>query len=183
MFTHYFKGKVFKYPEVTIRIMTTEGVTAYEEAIKYLENQEPLEPLVYSSGLFHIAEDSLKEIQKFQDIGQMNDLDIDSLIENHGQVIGAFAQAVDFGSSLAELAIANLFVDDGDQTRGNRQNLLNPKFKLIGVATGNHKAYQYSTVILFARYFFEKGVKPGDLSDDNYTAESPKRSKYISFNF
>ena len=139
-----------------------------------------MDKLEYNANLYHISEDSLKEIQKFQDVSQMNELDIDSIIEKHGQVIGAFAQAVDFGSTLAELAIANLFVDDGDQTRGNRQNLLNPKFKLIGVSTGSHKAYQNSTVILFARHFFEKGVKPGDLSDDNYTTESPKRSNLLS---
>ncbi len=175
-FIKYFKGKVFKYPEV-VRIMTTEGASAYEEAINFLESQDSLPPLLRNSGLFHIAEDSLKEIQRFNDIGQMNDLDIDSLIGKHGQVIGAFAQAVDFGSSLAELAIANLFVDDGDKSRVNRYNLLNPKFKLIGIATGIHKSYQNSTVILFARHFFEKGVKPGDLFYDNYTTESPKRSK------
>jgi len=178
MFTKYFKGKVLKYPEL-IKIMTTEGVAAYEEAITFLKNVEPLEALQQNPNLHHIAEDSLKEIQRFQDINQMNDLDIDSLIENHGQVIGAFAQAVDFGSMVAELAIANLFVDDGDHSRGNRYNLLNPKFKLIGVASGIHKAYQNSTVIIFARYFFNKGEKPGDLSDDNYTTESPKRSKIL----
>ena len=65
----------------------------------------------------------------------------------------------------------NLLVDDGDQTRGNRNNILNPKFKIAGIASVNHKEFQNVTVICYARHFFNTDEKIGELSDDNYEKE------------
>ena len=122
-------------------------------------------PLKYCPGLAHSSHDALLEIQKFEDINELDDLNIDAYLSEHGQVVGHFAQAVDFGSSSPELVVINLLVDDGDVNRGNRGNILDTKFKLIGVSTGNHLVYHNCTVLMYARHFFSKGQTIGDLSE------------------
>lgn len=166
----YFKGKILKVPEI-IPIMTTEGASAFEEAARLLDNLSAMEPLKYSSGLTHVAHDALVDIQKLDDIDQLSELNLDSYINRHGQIVGHLAQAVDFGSSIPELVVINLLVDDGDLNRGNRDNIINPKYKLVGVSTGNHPVYHNCTVVMYCRHFYDNNQDPGELSDENYEKE------------
>lgn len=164
----YFKGKVLKIPETT-PIMTSEGSKAFEEAARYLEKFNGYLPsLHYHSGLTHAAKDALHEVQKLDDIDELSNVNIDDYISKYGQVIGHFAQSVDFGSSYAELVVINLLVDDGDLNRGNRENILDAKFKLIGVSTGKHQVYHECTIIMYARHFFKLNEEIANLSDENY---------------
>ena len=71
----------------------------------------------------------------------------------------------------------NLIVDDGDTTRSNRKNILNPKFRLVGLASVSHKEFQNCTVLCYARHFFNKGEKIGELSDDNYEDKNKENTK------
>jgi hypothetical protein len=166
----YFKGKVLKVPEI-IPIMTTEGASAFEEAARFLDNLTYLEPLKYNAGLTHVAHDALVDIQKLDDIDQLSELSLDTYINRHGQIVGHLAQAVDFGSSIPELVVINLLVDDGDLNRGNRDNIINPKYKLVGVSTGHHPVYHNCTVIMYCRHFYDTNQDPGELSDENYEKE------------
>lgn len=61
--------------------------------------------------------------------------------------------------------------------RGNRKNLLNPKFKIVGIASIIHKEFHNVTVICYARHFFNFGDKICDLSDDNYENEEKTEKK------
>ena len=167
----YFKGKILKIPETT-PIMTTEGPKAFEEAAFYLDNLDSLPQLKYCPGLTHSAHDALLDIQKLEDVNEMDELNIDTYLEKHGEIVGHFAQAVDFGSSTPELVVINLLVDDGDENRSNRMNIIDNKYKLIGVSTGSHPVYHNCTVLMYARHFFSKNETPGDLSDDNYEEDN-----------
>jgi hypothetical protein len=180
-FATFFKGKILKIPE-QIPIMTTEGSSAFEEAACFLDNLDSLAALKYSPGLTHSAHDALIDIQKLEDVDMLGDLNIDTYLDKHGQVIGHFAQAVDFGSSLPELVVINLLVDDGDLNRGNRANIINPKYKLIGVSTGSHSVYHNATVLMYARHFFSLNEVPGDLSDENYESKEDKKQEIKEIN-
>jgi hypothetical protein len=177
-YASYFKGKVLKVPEI-IPIMTAEGPAAFEEAASFLDNLDKLDPLKYSPGLTHIAHDILTDIQKYDNIDELNDMKLDSYINKHGQIVGHLAEAVDFGSSLAELVVINLLVDDGDLTRGNRANIINPKYKIVGVSTGIHPVYHNSTVVIYCRHFYALNEEVGDLSDDNYEPASERRKMSV----
>jgi len=157
--------------------MTTEGAPAFEEAAKVLDNLDSMDPLKYSSGLTHVAHDALLDIQKLEDLDKLGELSIETYFEKHGEVIGHFAQAVDFGSSIPELVVINLLVDDGDKNRGNRANIINSKYKLIGVSTGSHSVYNNCTVLMYARHFYNLNEKPGNLSDENYEDSSKSKKK------
>ena len=147
--------------------MTTEGAKAFEEAAFFLETYDSMPPLKYSPGLTHAAHDLLLDIQKKEDLDSMNEMNTDSYLDKYGQLVGHFAQAVaDFGSSFPELVIVNLLVDDGDSNRDNRDNIINPKFKLVGVSRGSHPIYHRCTVVMYARHFFPPNEVPEELSDE-----------------
>jgi hypothetical protein len=175
----FFKGKILKIPE-TIPIMTIEGSKAFEEAAFFLDNLDSLPKLTYSPGLTHAAHDALVAIQKLEDLDSLNNLEIDGFLNKHGQIVGHFAQAVDFGSSLPELVVINLLVDDGDENRPNRNNITDPKYKLIGLSTGTHQIYHNCTVLMFARHFYLVDEVPGDLSDENYESTKKKEIREIN---
>lgn len=49
-----------------------------------------------------------------------------------------------------------LLVDDGDPSRGHRDNLFEPRFHQAGIACGPHKSYRSACVIDFATELIEK---------------------------
>lgn len=164
-----FKDKVLRIPGQTA-IMTNEGFAAFKEAANFLSKTKAMNPVILNSYLTRIAEDAYALSKDSEgDAG----VDLDSLIAKHGQIVGVFSEAIDYGSATAEMVVINLLVDDGDANRGNRANILNPKFKICGIAKGTHKTYKNMTVITYARHFFAKGEDIGQLSDDNYEDSQP----------
>lgn len=159
----YFDNKVFRYPG-HIALMTNEGFSAVKEAADFLYQIKSIGGLKEHTLMNDVAYDMMKVNNS--DTG--NAFDIDEIIKSHGEYVGSFAQSIDFGSLLPELVVLHLLADDGDLSRGNRENLLNSNFKLIGVSNGNHKKYNKLTVICLARHFFAKGEDHGVLSDDCY---------------
>jgi hypothetical protein len=168
-----FKDKVFKIQGQTA-IMTNEGFPAFREAADFLLKCKTLGPVILNNHMTKIAEDALA-ITK--DSSTEHAVDLDKLISKYGQIVGVFSEAIDFGSSTPEMVVINLIVDDGDVNRGNRNNLMNPKFKLCGIANGTHKTYKHMTVITYARHFFAKGEEIGALSDDNYEDNQQQETK------
>lgn len=175
-YEQYFKGDILRIPGQTA-IKTSEGFKAFKEAAETLENANPLGLLCINTHLTKIAEDAFNIIDKSGDADVANNINLDDLISKYGQIAGQFSQAVDFGSSTAELVAVNLIVDDGDQNRGNRANILNPKFLIIGVANGKHKTFHHCTVITYARHFIPTGEDPGNLSDDCFEKADLKTEK------
>ena len=53
------------------------------------------------------------------------------------------------------LVILQLIIDDGILKRGHRFNLFHPDFKVVGIASGDHKLYKYSTVFDYASEFIK----------------------------
>mmetsp|Transcript_17116 Transcript_17116/g.17788 ORF Transcript_17116/g.17788 Transcript_17116/m.17788 type:complete len:285 (+) Transcript_17116:21-875(+) len=172
----YFKGDIMRIPGQTA-IKTTEGFAAFKQAADHLNQAESLGPLIFNTYLSKIAEEAFSIIEKSGDADAANNINLDELISKHGQIAGQFSQAVDFGSSTPELVAVNLLVDDGDQNRGNRSNILNGKFSIIGIASGKHTTFHHCTVITYARHFIPTGEDPGNLSDDCYEKTEKKDPK------
>ena len=152
----HFKGKIFKYPGIT-PISTNEGKSAVEDAINFLDKQDVLKALESNKDMNLLAFDSLSNILKsksFEEIEDNNDLD--SLIDKYGTISGAFAQSIEFGTNTAEMLVANLIIDDGDDARGNRLNIFKPNFKIVGIDHGTHQQFRSATVIIFCENFYSK---------------------------
>ena len=148
----YFKGNNLKLPGVEGITQTEEGPAAYDEAAKYLKSIKPLEEVIPSKGLGRIANDYLDKI-KHLDPDRIDEIDIDIIIKKYGSFTGSLNTAMDFGNNNAEFVIISLIVSDGDDTRNNRDLLLNPELKKVGFSKAKHITYDYLTIITLCSDF------------------------------
>ena len=151
-YMNYFKGNLLCLPDTNAGIQTEEGVEAFKEAVDFLNKQEKLEPLKPSKGLCRIAEEFIAIYQK-PDSGELANKDMEDIINKYGSFSGSFSRAMDFGGETAEMAIINLVVSDGDQTRGQRESLLSTDIKKVGVANGDHEVYRHCSAIITSTEF------------------------------
>jgi hypothetical protein len=182
-YMRYFKKEILMLPGMP-PILTIEGSKAFEEVSEYLDNLDPLPVLKHNVHLNAISDDVLNDILSVNELENLNSVAVERHIEAHGKIIGPFSQALDFGSCNPELVVMNLLVDDGDNLRNNRNTLLNPKYRLLGVSSSSHNQFLYCTVVTFARHFFELGKEIGELSDENYieTLENTRNFDQVNDN-
>ncbi len=76
-------------------------------------------------------------------------------MDRYGKWLKAAGENIDYGYNKADRIVLSLLVDDGVPNRGHRKSILNPQFKVIGVAQGTHKTYDYMFVMDFAGGFQE----------------------------
>ena len=71
-------------------------------------------------------------------------------LKRYGAPVSSYGENLSFGQDKALDVVVQLLVDDGVPGRGHRTNIFNPAFKVLGSATGQHKAYTYMTCIDYA---------------------------------
>jgi uncharacterized protein YkwD len=130
-------------------IQTNEGITAYDEAIKFLQKQEPLPELIYDENLTKAATDHLLDIAPKGLVSHegSDGKNVSDRIEKYCEWEVTCAENIDFGSKTGEDVVLSLLVDDGIKTRGHRANLFKADAKFVGVASGEHKEYETCVVI------------------------------------
>ena len=156
-FSKYFKGKDLYIPgEITL--MTNEGISAANEAIKYLNSQSPLPPLTISKGLWLASKDMVRMQEKTNQIGHKgtDGSSPTTRISRHGDWDISAAENIDYGNSNARRIVISLIVDDGVSSRGHRKNIFTKEFRMVGVACGGHQTYHYMCVMDFAGSFKDK---------------------------
>ncbi len=143
-----FKENVLYRPN-EIPIQTNEGPAAYEEAMKFLETQKPLNELQVDESLTKAAEDHLLDIAPKGLVSHesTDGKNISDRIEKYCEWEITCAENIDFGSRTGQDVVISLLVDDGIKTRGHRRNLFKDDVRLVGVATGDHKEYETCIVI------------------------------------
>lgn len=138
-------------------VVTKEGVAAIDEAVDFLKNMSPVEPLTklvdemsdaaaahvedmgQSGGASHIGSDGSDPVSRLADRGQW------------GDVVG---ENLDFGADTAVDVVVSMLVDDGwDGKRVHRINLLDPDFRVCGVASGPHTKSKVMTCVILANAF------------------------------
>lgn len=152
LYKSYFKDNNLKIPGEQYLTPTEEGPAAYEEAANYLKTLKPLKEVVPSKGLGRIANDYLEKM-KYLDPEQIGEIDIDIIINKYGKASGTLNTAIDFGNNGPEYVIISLIVSDGDQSRVNRDLLLNPELKQIGFSRAKHITYDFLTIIVVCTDF------------------------------
>lgn len=151
-FKNNFKGTIFRPPGTSTSLQTMEGFKVYEEAAKALKELKPVGDMVPSKALGKIAKDYLEKI-KLCDPNDIGEIDIDLIIKKYGSFTGEFNTAMDFGSDTPELVVISLIVSDGDESRSNREFLLDPNLKKVGISSGKHPTYGNSTIIVSCSEF------------------------------
>ena len=146
----YFNGKIWEHPDLKAGIATQEGVAAFDDAIRFLQNAKPVSGLIPSKGLMKIAQDMCRSYARDKEV------DIDAAINKYGEFDGEFGTLVEYGGRNAEMTVMNLIVCDGDKTRGYRKTLMEPTVKKIGVSNSTHKVFKTVNVIISCDVFENK---------------------------
>lgn len=147
-----YKGNYMYFPGRSVRIATSEGVGAVDEAIRFLRNQKSLAPLNPSQGLAEAAADLVEDQRSSGETGHYGRQSgsMSSRIERYGQWQGGIGENISYGFKEPRLVVIQLIVDDGVRNRGHRKNIFNPAFRRAGAACGTHSEYGSMCVIDFA---------------------------------
>ena len=173
----HFQDKILKLPDQRVAIKTQEGAAAYEECVNFLKSAEPTAAHVPSRGLTRIANDFLSGVQSV-DPSQIGTIDMNSIIDKYGAFQGNFSRAMEFGGNTPEQVVINLLVSDGDKTRSQRDALLNPILKRIGVSQGKHDIYRIVTIIVSCTVF-QNNVDSDDTENYDGTELPPAGPKVV----
>ena len=153
----YYVGKFIKRPGEP-SILTNEGISAVNEAIRFLKSAKPIAPLKLSNGMSRAAMDHVKDQGKRGTLGHQGS-DHSSpgdRVNRYGTWRLAVGENISYGRGKARDIVMGLIVDDGVPSRGHRENLFDPRYRLVGVACGQHKTFRVMCVIDFAGDFIEK---------------------------
>ncbi|MCQ2821531.1 MAG: CAP domain-containing protein [archaeon] len=161
-----FREKIYHQPGED-PLQTYEGKEAIEEAIEFLNSQEPMEELEFRKEIADACKDHINDIgPKGLTTHEGSDgSNISERLEKYCEWDGACAESIDFGFRKAENIIINLLVDDGVTERYQRKNLFHPDLKYFGVAVGPHKNYGICAVIGYTKGIRKLGEEPTEVAD------------------
>ena len=132
--------------------MTTEGPTAWHEAIQALREQSTLNKLEWDDGLALAARDHCNDIGP-KGLVQHEGSDGTQVwhrIRRYGKAGGTLGENISFGEyESGEEILTALFIDDGVADRGHRNALQNNAYNKTGIAFCDHNS-QYKNMISFA---------------------------------
>lgn len=132
----YFEGTVLKLPgEKPIR--TNRGKEALEEAVALLKKQSPLPQLSSTSELAGMAQEQI------------------SIVTSRQANLNLQDKTVSYGKYTAEGIVMQLVIDDGNRFRLNRQKILNPNIRSVGITCQAHEQYDNICAIAYEGDFPE----------------------------
>jgi uncharacterized protein YkwD len=156
-------------------LLTEEGAAPLEEAVKFLRAAKPLPPLSVATGMCSGARSLVTE-QSMSGATGHRGAD-GSFCEQRAERFGAWREPIGenltYGGDPARERVLTLLIDDGVANRGHRQRILNPAFKVVGVACGEHKLGSIC-VITFAGGFTDKPAARAESAPARNSAAPPR---------
>ena len=142
-----------------IQIQMVEGEEVFNEAINYLNNLRPLQPLIWEDALAQSAQEHVDDIgPKGLLLYQSSDgTEPEDRIAKYGDYVESLGENIDFGPNDALGVIVSLTLDDGEEERPHRENLFKAEYKKIGIACGPHQTEFQMCVMDLAYDFIPKG--------------------------
>jgi uncharacterized protein YkwD len=136
-----FKDKEYR-PAGRQAIVTEEGWTAVEDAIKYLRAAKPQPPLGISSGLCLAAVSHVKDQSSSGKVGHESQSGvITDRVKTFGTWQGKIAENLSYGNESARDRVLDWLMDDGTPNRGHRNALLSDNFTVVGISCGSHPEF------------------------------------------
>ena len=132
-------------------LRTHEGVAALDQAIRTLQHASAQVPITASDLLAGAGRELINAQQQSGQIGH-GGAPFERM-QHYGVWQNMAGENVAYGAPTAEQVVYNLVVDDGERSRGHLKNILQPGFRVAGVAKGNHPIYGTICVIDFASEF------------------------------
>ena len=146
--------------ESPLRIQTFEGKSAYEDAINFLEQQQPVNPLKLDKRLCLAALDLVNDIGPKGLVSHQDSKGffVSDRIEQYCEWDYCANECIEVSSHNAEDVLISLLVDDGLSARMNRQALFQRVYNYIGIGCGMHRDFQVCSVLVFAGSLRQKGT-------------------------
>jgi uncharacterized protein YkwD len=153
----HYAGK-YIYIAGQTQMVTREGVSAVDEAIRYLQSIRPVPVLKISRGLSLAAKAHVEQQGPDGLTGHQGSdgSSPDERMNRFGQWKKAFGENIEYGNWTARRIVMHLIIDDGVKDRGHRKNIFKPYYGVVGVAFGSHQSYSYMCVMDFAGSYIEK---------------------------
>ena len=153
-----FAGKELRRPGKP-SLLTQEGAAALEEAIRFLRAAKPLPPLELSKGMCAGAKELVTDQGATGATGHRgaDGSFCETRVERFGTWADPIGENLSYGTETARERIITLITDDGFANRGHRQRIFDPRFKVAGVACGDHKEGPLC-VVTFAGGFNERAA-------------------------
>ena len=153
----YYVGKFIKRADEPTTL-TDEGVSAVDEAIRFLKSVKSVAPLKYSKGMSKAAMDHVKDQGQKGTLGHRGSdgSQPGDRVNRYGTWRWTVGENISYGRDKARDIVIGLIIDDGVPSRGHRDNICNSRYQFVGVACGHHKTFGTMCVITFAGEFVEK---------------------------
>ena len=152
----YYDGIMLKLPGER-EIRTNRGLMVLEEAIMFVKEQSPLDPLSSSEDLEVSAK---QRVTEFTSNRQNRNLD-----------------NISYGKVTPEAIVMHLIVDEGFPDRRHRFTIFNPNYRFTGIACQNDPRYAQVCAIAYE-------VEQNDIAIENSasedTPESPNASEQVA---
>ena len=163
-----------------IQIQMVEGEEVFNEAINFLKNLRPLEPLQWEDALAASAQEHVDDIgPKGLLLYQSSDgTEPEDRITKYGRYVDSLGENIDFGPNDAIGVIVSLTLDDGEEERPHRDNLFKNEYKKIGIACGPHQTEFQMCVMDLAYDFIPKGQEQQNMNMKNQMNTQNDNAKY-----
>ena len=153
-----FSGNVCTTPD-GFPLHISEGISAVDNAIRFLRMARPIAPLAFSDGLSCAAAEHVAA----QASGAFGHTDFGQQpghrISRHGTWRGSWGENVAYGESTPRDIVLALIIDNGVRSRGHRKNIFNPDFNYAGAALGPHARYRNSLQHRFRGRLFREQLR------------------------
>ena len=173
----FFRGDILSRPGEN-PIQTSEGKTAYQEAIEFLKRQKPVPELKLDANLSKASQDHVNDIgpKGVASHDSHDGKNVSDRIERYCEWDTSCCENIDFGCFTAVDVILTFLIDDGIKDRNHRKNIFNPNLLFMGVASGKHEAYEHVTVCDYVAGVRELGEESPDLKKSIFEL-APKKSE------
>lgn len=129
---------------------------AVEEAIDFLERQQPLAPLRGDRRLDAAAREHAQRQGARGDVGHGAVGSLGARLRENGIFAGLSAENISYGYDEPRAIVRQLVIDSRVAGRGHRRNIFSASYSAAGVACGGHRQWGSMCVIDFAGAMAER---------------------------
>lgn len=136
-----FVGRVM-YMDSGKRVITSEGASAWKEALDELRKTKPVDPLKWNDAMALAAYDHCNDVGK-KGIESHKGSDGSTPFQRlarYGAAGGFQGENIDFGNTSPIDIVMSLYIDDGVANRSHRDAIMDTTFKVTSIAFCKHNS-------------------------------------------